>query len=244
MRLAAWRLAVDIRSAWRMVSHWIHSTFWRSLREGTLTCRALVIASMATASREIVDSVVNTTARSMVFSSSRTFPGQWYAWSDETTSSSSASINLPVRAACLCTRYSASMGISSARSRSGGTTIGITSGDSQIVLEPTLVYELTEVAVGRRNHTDIHLLGPIRTKRLDFPFLQDTQQLGLKAASHRANLIEEYGALVGKGKLAFLVVVASVNAPLTCPKSSDSRRLSGIAAQFTLTNGMLRCALR
>ena len=38
--------------------------------------------------------------------------------------------------------------------------------------------------------------------------------------------------------------VASVNAPLTWPNSSDSSSVSGIAAQLTLTNGMSRCALR
>src|SRR5580765_84036 len=36
-----------------------------------------------------------------------------------------------------------------------------------------------------------------------------------------------------------LVVDASVNAPLTCPNSSDSSSVSGMAAQFTLMNGLL-----
>ena len=44
--------------------------------------------------------------------------------------------------------------------------------------------------------------------------------------------------------LPFLVPVASVNAPLTWPKSSDSSSVSGMAAQLTLMNGMSRCALR
>ena len=42
----------------------------------------------------------------------------------------------------------------------------------------------------------------------------------------------------------FLVPAASVNAPLTWPKSSDSSRVSGMAAQLTLMNGISRCALR
>ena len=42
----------------------------------------------------------------------------------------------------------------------------------------------------------------------------------------------------------FLLVVAPVNAPRTCPNSSDSSSVSGIAAQFTLMSGMCRCALR
>ena len=76
MSLAACRLAVDTSSARRIVSHSIHSTFWRSFKEGTPAARTLVVASTVTASRVIVEPVVNTTARSIVFSSSRTLPGQ------------------------------------------------------------------------------------------------------------------------------------------------------------------------
>ena len=35
-----------------------------------------------------------------------------------------------------------------------------------------------------------------------------------------------------------------MKAPRTWPNSSDSSSVSGIAAQFTLTSGMSRCALR
>ena len=42
----------------------------------------------------------------------------------------------------------------------------------------------------------------------------------------------------------FLFATAPVNAPRTCPKSSDSSSVSGIAAQFTRISGMARCALR
>ena len=44
--------------------------------------------------------------------------------------------------------------------------------------------------------------------------------------------------------LPFFVPVASVNAPLTWPKSSDSSSVSGMAAQLTLMNGRSRCALQ
>ena len=43
--------------------------------------------------------------------------------------------------------------------------------------------------------------------------------------------------------LPFLLVSAPVKAPRVCPNSSDSSRFSGIAAQFTLTSGISRCAL-
>ena len=44
--------------------------------------------------------------------------------------------------------------------------------------------------------------------------------------------------------LPFLPVMAPVNAPFTCPNSSDSSSVSGMAAQLTLMSGMSRCALR
>ena len=114
------------------------------------------------------------------------------------------------RSTCRCapracaTKYLASMETPS-RSRSGGTTIGDhVQAIGQIVLEPTLVYELTEVAVGRRNHTDIHLLGPIpnQAARLPVPAGHATawpEGCQPSCQSHRGN-----GAVVGKGKLAFL----------------------------------------
>ena len=74
----------------------------------------------------------------------------------------------------------------------------------EIVLEAPLVHELTEVAVGRRDHADVDLLGPFRAERLDFAFLQHAQQLGLQPDSHRADLVEKDGAAVGQRKLAFL----------------------------------------
>ena len=74
----------------------------------------------------------------------------------------------------------------------------------EIVLEPTLVHELTEVAVGRRDHTNVHGLCPFRAERLDFAFLQDAQQLGLQSDAHRSDLVERDGASVGQGELAFL----------------------------------------
>ena len=42
----------------------------------------------------------------------------------------------------------------------------------------------------------------------------------------------------------FLLVLAPVKAPRTCPNSSDSSRVSGMAAQLTLMSGMWRCGLR
>ena len=47
-----------------------------------------------------------------------------------------------------------------------------------------------------------------------------------------------------RAKRPFLADTAPVKAPRTCPKSSDSMSVSGIAAQFTLMSGRWRCWLR
>ena len=98
-----------------------------------------------------------------------------------------------------------SIGMSSTRSRSGRhNDRHDVQPVEQIVLEPPLVHELAQVAVGRRDHADVHLLGPFRAERLDFALLQDAQQLGLQPDAHRADLVEKDRAAVGQRELAFL----------------------------------------
>jgi hypothetical protein len=55
----------------------------------------------------------------------------------------------------------------------------------QILLEPAVVHELTEVAVGRRNHTNVDVFRSLCAKWLDFALLQDPQQLGLHRSPAR-----------------------------------------------------------
>ena len=75
-----------------------------------------------------------------------------------------------------------------------------------------------------------------------------------RSCSTRSSLDCSAGAIVpissrkivppsASANLPFLFVSAPVNAPRTWPNSSDSSRFSGIAAQFTFTSGISRCAL-
>src|SRR4029453_9284915 len=73
----------------------------------------------------------------------------------------------------------------------------------EINLKPPLAYELREVAVGCRNHPDIHLLRALRAEGLDFAFLQHAQQFRLEIGLHRSDLVEKNGSAVGEGEFAF-----------------------------------------
>ena len=70
----------------------------------------------------------------------------------------------------------------------------------EILLESTLAHQLTEVAVGRRDYTNVHVLRPFRAERLDLAFLQDAQELRLQPDAHRSDLVEEDRAAIGQGE--------------------------------------------
>jgi len=103
-----------------------HSMFWRSFNDGSPDDCCVVAPSTDTALAVMIGPGDSTTARSIVFSSSRTLPGQSYCCSPASTPSSILSIFRPVRWACLRTKCSTSAGMSSRRSRRGGISIGMT----------------------------------------------------------------------------------------------------------------------
>ena len=72
----------------------------------------------------------------------------------------------------------------------------------QIVLEPTLVHELTQIAVRRSDDTNIDAFCPFRAEGLDFALLQNAQQLGLQPRAHAVDLVEKDRAAVGESELA------------------------------------------
>jgi hypothetical protein len=63
-----------------------------------------------------------------------------------------------------------------------------------------------------------------RPERADLALLQHAQDLRLQPEGHLADLVEEERAPVGELEEALLVLVAPVNAPFLCPKSSLSSR--------------------
>src|SRR5439155_4356705 len=73
----------------------------------------------------------------------------------------------------------------------------------QIVLEPTFVHELTQVAVRRSDDANIDAFCPLRAKGLDFALLQNAQELGLQPHVHAADLVEKDRAAVRESELAF-----------------------------------------
>ena len=114
----------------------------------------------------------------------------------------------------------------------------------EVLQEPAVLHQPLDVAVGRGDHAHVHLLAALRAQGLELALLQDAQELGLQGRAHGPDLVQEDGAAVGEGELALLVGGGPVKAPRTWPNSSDSSRVSGMAAQFTLMSGMSRCALR
>ena len=109
------------------------------------------------------------------------------------------------------------------------------------VAPPDLLFQ---VLIRRRDHPHVHLHGLARPDRLETLFLQSPQHLGLRVEAHVADLIKEERAAVGLLKLADLVLSRAGERACTCPNSSLSMSSSGIAAQFTSTNGSSARRLR
>src|SRR4029450_2406972 len=74
--------------------------------------------------------------------------------------------------------------------------------------------------------------------------LEDAQHLGLRHHAHVRDLVEKDRAAVGERELAHFLLPRPVTAPFSWPNSSDSISSSGIAAQFTSTNGASARRLR
>jgi hypothetical protein len=59
-----------------------------------------------------------------------------------------------------------------------------------------------EVTVGGGDYPDVHARRADTAHRLEFAFLEHTQELGLKLKRHVANFIEKEGAMVRERKSA------------------------------------------
>jgi hypothetical protein len=134
--------------------------------------------------------------------------------------------------------------MSSRRSRSGGTKIGITfrRKNRSSRKRPARSRPRDPCWSRRDAHVDLDRLRA--ADRLHRLLLQHAQHLGLRLQAHVADLVEEERAAVGQLELAARSATAPVNAPFTWPNSSLSISSSGIAAQLTSTNGPLRAAQR
>ncbi len=72
----------------------------------------------------------------------------------------------------------------------------------QVILKPSRFHKLTQIAVGRRDHSNIDALAALGAEWLDFAFLQNPQQLRLKRAAHGADFIEKDRAAVRERELS------------------------------------------
>src|ERR1017187_1083825 len=103
----------------------------------------------------------------------------------------------PRRSAKRATKYSTSGGISSLRSRKGGTTSGKNVQPIvQVGAELPLLHHGRQIAAGSRYQPDIDLDRVSAAQPLELLLLQDPQQLGLQLRRDVAHLIQEQGALV------------------------------------------------
>ena len=100
-------------------------------------------------------------------------------------------------------KCSASSGMSSCRSRSGGTKIGITLRRKYRSSRNRPRADLgRQVLVRRRDHPHVDLDARRAADRLDRLLLQHAQHLGLRLQAHVADLVEEDRAAVGDLELA------------------------------------------
>ena len=91
------------------------------------------------------------------------------------------------------------------------------------------------VAATMRTSTRADRVPPTRR---DLAALEHAQELGLQRERQLANLVEEQRAAVGRARRRpARSACAPVKAPRSCPNSSLSRSVSGIAPQSTTTNG-------
>jgi hypothetical protein len=96
-----------------------------------------------------------------------------------------------------------------------------------------------EVEVAGQDDADVGGAGLVAADGLVLLFLQDAEELDLEAGRGGGDFVEEDGAALGGLELA-----RRVKAPLTWPKSSLSRSVSGMAPQETSTKGLSRRWLR
>jgi hypothetical protein len=98
--------------------------------------------------------------------------------------------------------------------------------EEQVLAEAARGDLLADVGIGRRDDSHVDAARLRRPQPLELPDLQDAQQLGLLAERDVGNLVEEERSLV-----------CQLDAPRTCPKSSDSNTPSDTPPALTVTMG-------
>jgi len=94
-----------------------------------------------------------------------------------------------------------------------------------------------QVPVRGGDDPDVDRYGPGAADAIDDAFLDGAQQFGLEPGVHFADFVQQQRAAVGLLELADAAGDRAGEGPLLCPNSSDSSKLSGMAAQLTLMKG-------
>ena len=87
------------------------------------------------------------------------------------------------------------------------------------------------------HNTRLGPLGVFTPHRIELTLLKHPKELGLKVRGGVPDLVEEDRALPRELEVPLFPPTAPVNAPRTCPKSSDSNSVSVSAVQLTAING-------
>ncbi len=183
-------------------------------------------------------------ARSITFRSSRTLPGHGKPFSISIAAAETPLTSRFISWLNRATKWAVSAGTSSACSRSGGTTIRTTLSrkkrSERNLPSATLVSRSTFVAAITRTSARSSCTPPTRRNTL---FSRRRRSFACPPGGRSpisSSITEPPSAL---SKSPRFCAWASVNAPRSWPKSSDSRSCSGSAAQFTWKNGRSARAL-
>ena len=180
----------------------------------------------------------STIARSIVFSSSRTLPGHAYSRSSLRASGVDpadlrAEARVVAREEVVDEEVDVLLALAQRRDQDRQHVEAV----EEVLAEAARLRLGGEVAVRRRDDADVDLDVLRVAEAADRLLLQHAQQLHLEVERQLADLVEEERAAVGLLEEPAAIGVASVNAPFLWPKSSLSRRFSGIAPQLTATKG-------
>ena len=107
----------------------------------------------------------------------------------------------------------------------------------EVFAEPAGLRFGGEIAVGRGDDPDVDLHVLRIAEPADGLFLKRAEELHLETERKLSDFVQEQSAAIGLFEEPATIECASVNAPFLWPKSSLSRRFSGMAPQLIGTKG-------
>src|SRR5262245_25888885 len=189
----------ELSSARRIVSRSTHSMFCRSLSVGSPVVCGVAALRIETVRAAITLPSQSTTARSIVFSSSRTLPGQSYCCSAVIALSSTRSMRVLANE-MIDERGNVVTPFAQRRQLDRNHVEPV----EQVLLELAFGDHLAKIAVAGRDHADVDALGPFTAERFELALLEHPQQLRLQRRAHRADFVQEDRAAVCQRELALL----------------------------------------